>query len=118
MGVYAGGIWPMIAHSIWNDDGYFSSYRLDDGIGLKCGAIDHAGSGVVHMAGGMAAFATLLVLGQRKARYKYVKTADDKYPRAKMLHIQMASQVYTVLGGYMILIFNIAVQIFTLDQLR
>merc|ERR1712196_185732 len=32
--------------------------------------------------------------------------------------IQMASQVYTVLGGYTILIFNIAVQVFSLDQLR
>ena len=68
--VFAGFIYPLIAHGVWSGTGL-----LDD-IGGK-EVLDFAGSSVVHLTGATAALAALLLLGPRKGKY-----GPDGKPRA------------------------------------
>jgi Amt family ammonium transporter len=62
-----GLIYPIVTHWVWNSDGWLA----------KLGFVDFAGSGAVHMLGGTAALAGVLVLGPRIGRY-----GPDGKPRA------------------------------------
>jgi Amt family ammonium transporter len=62
-----GLIYPIVTHWVWNSDGWLAGM----------GFVDFAGSGVVHMLGGTAALAGVLVLGPRIGRY-----GPDGKPRA------------------------------------
>jgi len=62
-----GLIYPIATHWVWDSNGWLA----------KMGFVDFAGSGVVHMLGGTAALAGVLVLGPRIGRFG----ADGK-PRA------------------------------------
>merc|ERR1711957_278686 len=44
-------VYPVVAHAIWNSDGFLTSSASDDPLN-GVGMIDFAGSGVVHMTGG------------------------------------------------------------------
>lgn len=48
-------VYPVVACWGWNVEGWASAWR-EDQLLLGCGLIDFAGSGVVHMTGGIAAF--------------------------------------------------------------
>ncbi|CAN0297196.1 unnamed protein product, partial [Ectocarpus sp. 12 AP-2014] len=63
-------IYPIVAHWAWSDGGWASA-RLadDDDLLFACGVIDFAGSGVVHMTGGMAALMGIFILGPRVGRF-------------------------------------------------
>jgi len=63
----AGFIYPVIAHSVWSNNGFLSSYNADPLFGS--GAIDFAGSGVVHLTGGFTALLATNILGSRKGRF-------------------------------------------------
>ncbi|MEV4420415.1 ammonium transporter [Patulibacter sp. NPDC049589] len=69
-------IYPLVAHATWSGVGIFGG---DSGltIGDAAGALDYAGSGVVHLCGATAAFAAAIVLGPRKGKY-----GPDGKPRA------------------------------------
>lgn len=59
--------YPMIASWAWNDSGWANPGR-DNGTPLfGCGVIDFAGSGVVHLTGGTAAFIGCYIIGPRRA---------------------------------------------------
>ena len=65
--VLSGFVFPVVAHAVWSNEGFlnaFSSSRL-----LDSGMIDFAGSGVVHVLGGTAAFIAVNILGPRKGRF-------------------------------------------------
>ncbi len=66
--VFAGVIYPLIAHSTWGG-GFLGS--IGDGVQ------DFAGSTVVHLVGATGALAALLLLGPRKGKY-----GPDGKPRA------------------------------------
>lgn len=53
-------------NQVWDDVGWASSFNPDAVLG---GAIDFAGSGVVHMTGGIAAFWGALIIGPRAGRF-------------------------------------------------
>lgn len=57
-------IYPVEGSWTWGAEGLFG-LNLDDQFGFK----DFAGSGIVHMAGGAAALAGVLLLGARKGKY-------------------------------------------------
>jgi len=63
-----GFIYPVIVCWGWNVTGWASAWRTDEDLLFGCGLIDFAGSAVVHMTGGVAAFWGALFLGPRRAR--------------------------------------------------
>lgn len=76
----AGFVYPVVAGAVWsqrralaasrgNGGGGESGENDDDAAGLffGCGVLDYAGSGVVHLTGGVAALVGCLVLGPRRA---------------------------------------------------
>lgn len=62
-----GFVYPLIAHSIWSNNGFLSAFT-DAPLG-GIGVIDFAGSGVVHLTGGTTALVATYILGARKGRF-------------------------------------------------
>ena len=60
-------IYPIYGNWVWGG-GWLS--QLGSNFGLGHGAVDFAGSGVVHMVGGVTALAGVMVLGPRIGKYK------------------------------------------------
>ena len=65
--VLAGIIYPVVAHSVWSEHGFLSPDNHDPL--LDSGAVDFAGSGVVHLTGGLTALFATVILGSRKGRF-------------------------------------------------
>lgn len=63
----AGFIYPVVAHSVWSNNGFLSAANANPL--LEVGALDFAGSGVVHVTGGTTALFATLVLGPRRGRF-------------------------------------------------
>lgn len=91
-GLFCGALfYPLYGNWVWGG-GWLS--QLGNSLGLGHGAVDFAGSGVVHAVGGMAALAGALVLGPRIGKY-------DKDGKARTIaghHIPMA-----MLGTFILL---------------
>jgi Amt family ammonium transporter len=66
--VFIAVIYPLVAHATWSGMGLFGG---ENGItvGDAAGALDYAGSGVVHLTGATAALAAAIVLGPRLGKY-------------------------------------------------
>jgi len=64
-----GFVYPVVAHSIWDDNGFLSAFIDDDLKYRGTGVIDFAGSGVVHMTGGLTALIAAVILGPRRGRF-------------------------------------------------
>mmetsp|Transcript_32291 Transcript_32291/g.39736 ORF Transcript_32291/g.39736 Transcript_32291/m.39736 type:complete len:542 (-) Transcript_32291:757-2382(-) len=66
-------VYPVVSHWIWATGGFMSAFTpLDETLFASangCGVIDFAGSGVVHMTGGVAAFWAALITGPRLGRF-------------------------------------------------
>jgi Amt family ammonium transporter len=60
-------VYPTIVHSMWNAKGFLSAFNAKPVSGV--GAIDFAGSGVVHLTGGTTALVAAIILGPRKGRF-------------------------------------------------
>jgi Amt family ammonium transporter len=69
--VISGLVYPIVAHWAWGPGGWAQSIEADEG--RTVGVIDFAGSGVVHMTGGMAALVGAAILGPRKYRFDGTK---------------------------------------------
>eukprot|EP00485_Elphidium_margaritaceum_P012865 CAMPEP_0202706720 /NCGR_PEP_ID=MMETSP1385-20130828/19093_1 /ASSEMBLY_ACC=CAM_ASM_000861 /TAXON_ID=933848 /ORGANISM="Elphidium margaritaceum" /LENGTH=668 /DNA_ID=CAMNT_0049365251 /DNA_START=32 /DNA_END=2038 /DNA_ORIENTATION=- len=59
-------VYPVLVHWVWASDGWL----------LKLGFVDFAGSGVVHVTGGMAGLVLLQFLGERVAKGSGIKGLD------------------------------------------
>eukprot|EP00963_Diacronema_lutheri_P000386 scaffold24_cov341-Pavlova_lutheri.AAC.75 len=63
-------VYPVISHWGWSDEGWLSAFRGDYGdLLFNCGYIDFAGSGIVHMTGGLAGLAGAYFVGPRMGRF-------------------------------------------------
>mmetsp|Transcript_8705 Transcript_8705/g.21842 ORF Transcript_8705/g.21842 Transcript_8705/m.21842 type:complete len:542 (+) Transcript_8705:54-1679(+) len=63
----AGFVYPVVAHSVWSNNGFLSTANIEPL--LNIGAVDFAGSGVVHLTGGTTALYATMVLGPRRGRF-------------------------------------------------
>ncbi|XP_024403228.1 ammonium transporter 1 member 1 [Physcomitrium patens] len=69
--VLTGFVYPIVSHWLWSTDGWLSATKSmgPGGLLFGSGAIDFAGSGVVHMVGGLAGFWGALIEGPRMGRF-------------------------------------------------
>ncbi|GAA0145981.1 primary active transporter [Lithospermum erythrorhizon] len=88
-----GFVYPVVSHWFWSVDGWASAFNTDDLL-FETGVIDFAGSGVVHMVGGIAGFWGALIEGPRIGRF------DDHTGRPVALRGHSASLV--VLGTFLL----------------
>mmetsp|Transcript_21862 Transcript_21862/g.38469 ORF Transcript_21862/g.38469 Transcript_21862/m.38469 type:complete len:536 (+) Transcript_21862:269-1876(+) len=65
--VLAGFVYPIVAHSVWSNNGFLSITNANALLGV--GAVDFAGSGVVHVTGGTTALLATMILGPRRGRF-------------------------------------------------
>jgi Amt family ammonium transporter len=65
--VLVGIIYPVIAHAVWSNNGFLNHEKTNPLFGS--GAIDFAGSGVVHLTGGITALFATTILGPRRGRF-------------------------------------------------
>ncbi|XP_021290266.1 ammonium transporter 1 member 1-like [Herrania umbratica] len=65
-----GFVYPVVSHWFWATDGWASAFRSDDFL-FGSGVIDFAGSGVVHIVGGVAGLWGALIEGPRIGRFDH-----------------------------------------------
>mmetsp|Transcript_33813 Transcript_33813/g.103766 ORF Transcript_33813/g.103766 Transcript_33813/m.103766 type:complete len:486 (+) Transcript_33813:95-1552(+) len=63
--ILVGFVYPPVVHMMWGA-GKFSAWRSGPRLFGECGVIDFAGSGTVHMTGGVAALVACIMIGPRK----------------------------------------------------
>ena len=96
--VITGLIYPVVVHWVWDGNGWASAFNTNEGDDgpLLGGQIDFAGSGVVHMTGGVAALAGAFVIGPRMGRF------DGGGRTGKPVPIKGHSSVLQVLGTFIL----------------
>eukprot|EP00977_Amphora_coffeiformis_P029801 scaffold42806_cov237-Amphora_coffeaeformis.AAC.5 len=62
-----GLVYPIVAHSVWSHGGFLSPTNADPLGGI--GFIDAAGSGAIHVCGGVTALIAAIILGPRQGRF-------------------------------------------------
>ncbi|MCO5606698.1 hypothetical protein L7F22_060887 [Adiantum nelumboides] len=89
-----GFVYPVVSRWLWSPDGWLSASADTGNLLLGSGAVDFAGSGVVHMVGGIAGFWGAIIEGARIGRF-------DAYGRpSKSMRAHNATLV--VLGTFIL----------------
>jgi len=70
-----GFVYPVVARSVWSPSGFLSYLASDPLLGM--GMVDFAGSGVVHVTGGVTAIIATKILGPRRGRF-WDQTTNEK----------------------------------------
>lgn len=89
-------VYPVVVHAIWNSAGFLSSFADEPWQGV--GMIDFAGSGVVHMTGGITALIAAVILGPRIGRFY----DEDGNPLDKPASFAPHSVALQVLGTFIL----------------
>ena len=85
-------VYPVVARAIWSNKGFLSAFNEEPLGGI--GAIDFAGSGVVHCTGGVTALLASIILGPRQGRFY----DDEGRPLAEPRQIPGHSTALQLLG--------------------
>jgi ammonia channel protein AmtB len=80
---------PAVMHWVWSSDGFFSASNLGSAGGVYL--IDFAGSGVVHLIGGVASFQAAKVVGPRMK--------PQRFKNGKAMPIPSSNASFAVLGA-------------------
>ncbi|XP_047955706.1 ammonium transporter 1 member 2-like [Salvia hispanica] len=88
-----GFVYPVVSHWFWSGDGWAGAAKTGGSLLFGSGAIDFAGSGVVHMVGGIAGLWGALIEGPRIGRF-------DRTGRSVALRGHSSSLV--VLGTFLL----------------
>ncbi|GFP90109.1 ammonium transporter 1 member 2 [Phtheirospermum japonicum] len=88
-----GFVYPVVSHWFWAGDGWAGAAKSDGNLLFGSGVIDFAGSGVVHMVGGIAGLWGAFIEGPRIGRF-------DHSGRSVALRGHSASLV--VLGSFLL----------------
>lgn len=94
-------VYPVVSHWIWATGGFASAFNdRDDTLFAPegCGVIDYAGSGVVHMTGGLAAFWCAFIVGPRLGRFG-PDGQDNRIPPHNMALVTLGTFILWV-GWY------------------
>ena len=78
-------IYPVVVH--WGWGGGWASAWVEEDLLFDCGVIDFAGSGVVHMTGGVAALCAAIVVGPRIGRFNENGTANTLPQQSAVLQV-------------------------------
>lgn len=62
-------LYPVVAHWVWCSEGWASAFAPKSDLLFGSGAVDYAGSGVVHVTGGLAALIACVAVGPRLGRF-------------------------------------------------
>ncbi|MEW5305332.1 MAG: hypothetical protein WDW38_005628 [Sanguina aurantia] len=63
-------VYPVVSHWVWSPEGWLCYYKPNgQGLLFGSGMIDYAGSGVVHMVGGLAGMVGCIMVGPRMGRF-------------------------------------------------
>jgi len=81
-------VYPVVAHWCWSEKGWASPLTRPNELLLGVGAVDYAGSGVVHVTGGLAALIACVAVGPRVGRYN----------RNIVMEMPMQSPVFQTIG--------------------
>ena len=81
--VISGFIYPVVVHWVWDADGWLSAGNDTFGDG-HYGMIDFAGSGVVHMVGGVAGLMGAILVGPRIGRFKENRCCARNVPAPEL----------------------------------
>lgn len=72
-----GFIYPVVVACTWSADGWLVVGAWNDGQGYE----DFAGSGIVHLTGGVAGFVGALIMGPRLGLYEETKDGSAVEPK-------------------------------------
>mmetsp|Transcript_37469 Transcript_37469/g.101546 ORF Transcript_37469/g.101546 Transcript_37469/m.101546 type:complete len:479 (+) Transcript_37469:533-1969(+) len=97
-------IYPVCVHVFWNEAGMFSAYRESGSLLFDCGTIDFAGSGVLHLCGGLVALVASLLVGPRKNRW----VTPDEMIKPVIMPKPQASPAFEAFGGLLLFTCSIA----------
>ncbi len=89
-------VYPVVVHAIWNGEGFLSAFNSNLMFGT--GMVDFAGSGVVHMTGGITALVAAIILGPRMGRFH----DEDGNPLDKPADFPAHSVALQVLGTFIL----------------
>ena len=88
-----GIVYPVVVHWVWSDHGWLSAYNDDRTFKGSLGLLDFAGSSVVHVTGGGAAFFAAWFLGPRIGRFEET---------GKPVEIRSNSKSLIMLGSFIL----------------